>query len=637
MLRSRLGICLERLDRAGLRELVAKQPAADRAVGVDPLRDRVGRTDGMIAPGFGAHRESDRTGPGREWSPAQVGGEDRLGRDQPEHRAAVDVGVERQRAVAEDIDRNAARRARAADDDAGRGIDDCVDGVQIFGLLAVVGPEIEVVDILAVLGGGVGGPGTEVGSDSGDGFVGAVVAVELDLAGVVADPADSDRLQIVRDHQGADRGGQERIVAADDEIAAVARLLARSPRIGEAPRQFREELDVGRDVEPGRGEPVDGFGWSAEQREQVLVLGRTVVADHGRAEDLSRIVVQAGAIGAERDALERAADDQPARRGDRGMDVGRDDEIRQAVGREIGIGDQADIAPPPVAGQLGADAADPHIVEAGHDVPAAAAEAGAAGQRQPALLAVVLPGYAARNRRPDALQVVLEDDVDDPGDGVRTVGGRGAAGDHLDAIDEQGGNDLEVDRAGGRRRHVAAAVNQDQGAALAQTAQIGVDLAAAARGDPGGVGRIDLAEARDLLEHFADGRRLAVLDRLAAEHGEGGRGLDAGGQARTGDDDLIRWRRLRDERRGTEQERRGKRQAAACGNMDRIHDEPSGKRGNKKARRGAGRRRMVRELVPAPSPAGRARHVPLPTPPARRERGGRSDGTERGLCHRPNG
>ena len=47
----------------------------------------------------------------------------------------------------------------------------------------------------------------------------------------------------------------------------------------------------------------------------------------------------------------------------------------------------------------------------------------------------------------DALEVGVHDEVDDAGDGVRAVDRRGAAGQHVDAVDDRGRDDVDV---GGR-------------------------------------------------------------------------------------------------------------------------------------------------------------------------------------------
>ncbi len=113
--------------------------------------------------------------------------------------------------------------------------------------------------------------------------------------------------------------------------------------------------------------------------------------------------------------------------------------------------------------------------------------------------AVAAPGLAIIDLALEALQLVVEDDVDDARHGIRAVGRRGAAGDRLDAPDHHRGDEVEVDLAAGRGGNEAPAVHQDQGARAEgriEAAQIG-EGRADIDGEAVGRGRIGLR--RDVL------------------------------------------------------------------------------------------------------------------------------------------
>ncbi len=114
-----------------------------------------------------------------------------------------------------------------------------------------------------------------------------------------------------------------------------------------------------------------------------------------------------------------------------------------------------------------------------------------------------------------ALEVALHDEVDHPGDGVRAVGRRGPAGQHVDAVDELGGDLVDV---GGRIRVARvgvanaepAAVDQHQGARLAQAAKVDGGDAARTGQRVGGAAQPGLAVLRDLRQRL---RMSAVTGR----------------------------------------------------------------------------------------------------------------------------
>ena len=91
----------------------------------------------------------------------------------------------------------------------------------------------------------------------------------------------------------------------------------------------------------------------------------------------------------------------------------------------------------------------------------------------------------------DAGEIALGDEVDDARHRVRAVGGAGAAGQHVDAIDQRQRDVVEIDAPSRFGGHDARAVEQDDVAVVAEAAKIDergaavavVDRRADARGD----------------------------------------------------------------------------------------------------------------------------------------------------------
>ena len=153
---------------------------------------------------------------------------------------------------------------------------------------------------------------------------------------------------------------------------------------------------------------------------------------------------------------------------------------------------------------------------------------------------------AVLRRALDPADLVFEDEVGHAGHGVGAVGGRGAAGDHLEAVDQQGRDHVGVDAVAGVVRHHAAAIDQHQGAVGAEAAQVGVVLggggvvrAAGALTRAGGL------EGRKLVGDFPDGHGRPVLHRRRADDRDRCRGGEARRQARARDHHLLHLRRGR--------------------------------------------------------------------------------------------
>ena len=138
----------------------------------------------------------------------------------------------------------------------------------------------------------------------------------------------------------------------------------------------------------------------------------------------------------------------------------------------------------------------------------------------------------------DTGEVGVHDEVHDAGDGVRTVDRRGAAGEHVDALDDRRRDEVEIgDRGGGIAGDEATAVDQHERADRAEVAKVD-------RGDAGravGVGRTLAGEdLRQRVEEIFDAGRALKLDFLRRhDRDRAGRGQVRLRNARTGDDDVA--------------------------------------------------------------------------------------------------
>ncbi len=78
----------------------------------------------------------------------------------------------------------------------------------------------------------------------------------------------------------------------------------------------------------------------------------------------------------------------------------------------------------------------------------------------------------------EAFEVALHDEVDDAGDGIRSISRGGPSGDHFDTIHQSGRNLIEIgsrlrDRGVRRTDAEPATIDQHQGATGAEPAQVG--------------------------------------------------------------------------------------------------------------------------------------------------------------------
>ena len=124
-----------------------------------------------------------------------------------------------------------------------------------------------------------------------------------------------------------------------------------------------------------------------------------------------------------------------------------------------------------------------------HEVTALAREAGPGGNTDLPGLIVIVVGDSVLGARLDALQLVLEDQVDHAGDRIGSPGGGRAARDHFGTLHQGGGYQAKVDRAIYRSSHMSTAVHQYQRAHATDTSQVCLGLpGTVARRVAGGLG-----------------------------------------------------------------------------------------------------------------------------------------------------
>ncbi len=194
------------------------------------------------------------------------------------------------------------------------------------------------------------------------------------------------------------------------------------------------------------------------------------------------------------------------------------------------------------------------MLEGVGDAPGVAGEA--ANPFQVIGVAATLGRFAGFQRHRVAVEILAQDNVDDAGDCVRAVNGRGAAAQYFDALDGGRRDGAEVHRialavVGQRVVGDTAAVDQHQSAARAQRAQV----------DDGSVGREAATGVQVVLgraegfgqrgEGVSDSGKAFVEHLLAGQHGHRRCTLDVGTfDARAGHFDAFRFASF-GSRRGT--------------------------------------------------------------------------------------
>ena len=204
------------------------------------------------------------------------------------------------------------------------------------------------------------------------------------------------------------------------------------------------------------------------------------------------------------------------------------------------------------------------VAEAQHRVAAAVVEVDAGGHVRTEVVAVTLFGDLVRHGHVDAGEILLRDEVDDAGDGVRTIGGHGRTGQRVNAADQGERDVVEIDAALKVGRDDALAIEQHDVAVGTEAAKIDVGRTGRAVVH----GRTDVRhDAGNGAQNFFSGVRLLEGDRVSRGHVDR-RGLhevgvadkaagndDRGGLVRFGRGISLRSGLLRERRSGNECER----------------------------------------------------------------------------------
>ena len=387
----------------------------------------------------------------------------------------------------------------------------------------------------------------------------AAVGVDLDVgqdrvAEAVAEAGDAVRGALL-----LDRGRQIRVGALDGQaglgragVGLVAGLHLRDVG-GDV------QLRIGGDVVADAGVAVDPLQSRLQRRARSDVARLVaadaeadVAADDVAACGLRRHAVRAilewegVAVDVERGALQRTAADQAVARVLIGLAVIAVQELRRRPIAIAGVDQRRSAIPVAAARQVfaeeaRADALVLGIFAAEDHVELVVGER-LADRELRQHLAVVTIGRDA------GLEVALEtgetgvgDEVDDAAHRVRAVGGRRAAGDDVDALDQQLRELADIGHAGHVRADDALAVEQGERTDRAEAAQRQrAQALLAARRAERPRRRAGRPLQRGQLDDSVEDVRLGVLEDLVlADHGRRGRGVEAvRGDARAGDDDV---------------------------------------------------------------------------------------------------
>ena len=150
---------------------------------------------------------------------------------------------------------------------------------------------------------------------------------------------------------------------------------------------------------------------------------------------------------------------------------------------------------------------------------------------------VALFGYGIFATDEQALEVRTKVEVGNAGESVRTVNGRGAAGDHVDAVEQERRNGVEIGNLRRIIENVSAAIDQHEVTLWAEPAQVERGDAAA------GIVREGRAAGDDLrkrVDHLLNVDRTRQRELFRLNHRQrAGRGQVLARDARTGDDNLL--------------------------------------------------------------------------------------------------
>ena len=184
------------------------------------------------------------------------------------------------------------------------------------------------------------------------------------------------------------------------------------------------------------------------------------------------------------------------------------------------------------------------IFQVDRDVAPPIPEIGACERADIIVARVAIFADAALAAKLDALEVPLEDEVDDARDRVRTVDGRVAARHDVDPLDQVRRDRVDVDLDGVAedvRSDMAAAVLKRQRTVRAEPAQV-EQVEARRAEEPAGVRLAErVAQRRKLVQHVADRSGARLEEFLAADRRHGHGRFQIGlADARPGDgDDLV--------------------------------------------------------------------------------------------------
>ena len=169
-------------------------------------------------------------------------------------------------------------------------------------------------------------------------------------------------------------------------------------------------------------------------------------------------------------------------------------------------------------------------IEGGEPTAFAAGEFAAGGQSRLEVAPVTVFRDAPAIAQLGAAEIATGNVVDDAGDGIGTVDGGGAVAEDVDALNALGGELVDVGVEGGDAavvggdgvRGEAAAVEEDERVAGADTAEVDVGIVAAGVGTAvlGFVER-DVRHLREGGEHLNGREGIADLDLLDVENGDG--------------------------------------------------------------------------------------------------------------------
>ena len=323
------------------------------------------------------------------------------------------------------------------------------------------------------------------------------------------------------------------------------RAVGREGEVGE-----RIDLRVERvGIQAGRvrqiERPAREGGFTTDFRQDVGVLRHraAVAADHVRRSRRHQRAVVERQHCAARPELDTA----------QGRDVGGRGHTAQGQRRKGGVGrmhasrrgragDQRIVVATPGAARLAELTLIVVVVERA-DRMEAIAKRMTTGERYGSGVDVPIIGRAALEIALEALEPVVQGDVDDAGHGIGTVRGRCAAGDDLQVLDQRRRDDVRVDaarRLGGRH---APTIDEQQGAGRPEAAQIeiaGGDRHAA----PADI--LIRRESRHVHDQVRDARDGLRLQLLAAHLRERRWRIEPGdARTRCGNDDFFELRGLR--------------------------------------------------------------------------------------------